>query len=78
MGPRKFAVGDMAFVNERAPRLLRGRTGLVIQVGPTKGEYGVEFRDGRTPSLVYLEAMLLDVVLDTSPTVRTSISGSHR
>ena len=56
----KFVVGDSAIVNARGRRGLRGRKGIVTQVGPTKGEYGVEFADGRVPSLVYLEAVRLD------------------
>lgn len=56
----KFVVGDSAIVNARGRRELRGRTGIVIQIGPTKGEYGIEFADGRVPSLVYIEAVRLD------------------
>jgi hypothetical protein len=56
----KFEVGDLAIANTRAPRDLRGRMGTVVEIGPIKGEYGVEFADGRSPSLVYLEAMKLD------------------
>ena len=62
----KFVVGDMAVVNTRARRDLRGRTGVIVQVGPTKGEYGVEFGDGRMPSLAYIEAVTLDSVANAS------------
>jgi hypothetical protein len=58
----KFNVGDFATPNTRAPRDLRGRTGIVMQIGPIKGEYGVEFVDGRRPSLVYVEAVKLNRV----------------
>jgi len=60
MRRHKFVVGDLAVVNARGRRELRGRKGIVTQVGPTKGEYGVEFVDGRVPSLVYVEAVRLD------------------
>jgi hypothetical protein len=53
-------VGDFAVANTRARRELRGRTGTVVQIGPIKGEYGVEFADGRSPSLVYMEAVKLN------------------
>jgi hypothetical protein len=56
----KFGVGDGVVVNRRGARNLRGRQGTVIQVGPVKGEYGVEFSDRREPSLIYLEACALD------------------
>jgi hypothetical protein len=56
----KFGVGDIAIANTRARRELRGRRGIIIQIGPVKGEYGVEFADDRTPSLVYVEALKLD------------------
>ncbi len=60
MRRHKIVVGDLAVVNARGRRELRGRKGIVTQVGPTKGEYGIEFVDGRVPSLVYLEAVRLD------------------
>jgi hypothetical protein len=61
-GRLKCAVGDTVVLNERARRDLRGRIGIVIQVGPVKGEYGVELSDGHRPSLVYIEAINFDVV----------------
>ena len=62
MGRLKFSVGEVAVVNTRGRRHLRGRAGVVVQVGPTKGEYAVEFLDGRMPSLAYLEAITLDSI----------------
>ncbi len=58
----KFVVGDLAVVNSKGRRDLRGRAGVVVQIGPTKGEYGVEFTDGCTPSLAYMESMMLDAI----------------
>lgn len=55
-------VGDGVVPNERSRRDLRGRNGIVIQIGPVKGQYGVEFSDGRQPSLIYMEAVDFDVV----------------
>jgi hypothetical protein len=60
----KFVIGDLAVVNSKGRRDLRGRVGVVLQIGPTKGEYGVEFTDGCTPSLAFMEAMMLDAILN--------------
>jgi hypothetical protein len=59
-GKFKFVVGDSAIANTRAGRKLRGRKGIVVQIGPVKGEYGVEFADGRSPSLVHVDVAKLD------------------
>jgi hypothetical protein len=69
----KFSVGDVVVANARGRRDVRGRAGVVVQVGPTKGEYAVEFGDGRTPSLAYMEAVTLDSIAK-----RTSVSGPVR
>lgn len=60
MSRLKFAAGDNVVVNPKGLRRLRGRKGTVVQVGPTKGEYAVEFEDGHEPSLIYVEAITLD------------------
>lgn len=59
-GKFKFVVGDSAIANTRAGRQLRGRKGKWSRSVPSKGEYGVEFADGRGPSLVYVEVTKLD------------------
>jgi hypothetical protein len=58
----KFVVGDLAVVSTKGRRDLRGRVGVVVQIGPMKGEYAVEFTDGGTPSLASMEAMMLDAI----------------
>ena len=75
-GKLKFAVGDWAVVNMRARRELRGRTGTVVEIGPVKGEYAVEFADGRNPSLAYMETVNLDLYQSNGRVATPSVSGT--
>jgi hypothetical protein len=79
MGRLKFVVGDGVSVNRKGLRQLRGRIGTVVQIGPDKGEYGVEFEDGQEPSLVYIEAMKLDRLQETqTPTAQQIAAQENR
>ena len=62
MAKLKFAAGDSVVINPKGLSRMRGRKGIVVQAGPIKGEYAVEFADGHEPSLVYVEAVTLDRV----------------
>jgi hypothetical protein len=56
----KFAVGDAALANQKAPTDYRGRTGIITEMGPGKSEYRVEFEDGERPTTGYLISQWLD------------------
>jgi hypothetical protein len=59
-------------VNARGRRELRGGRGIIVQFGSVKGEYAIEFSDGRQPSLIYLEAARFDRVTDSLASRETS------
>jgi hypothetical protein len=54
-----YGVGDSVRVLPAAPPEYKGRSGIVTEVGPGKGEYRVEFEDGNTPTTGYLPAACL-------------------
>ena len=54
-----YAVGDAVRVSSDAPGDLKGRTGIVTEIGPGDGEYRIEFEDGERPTTAYLAAVWL-------------------
>ena len=58
----KFAVGDPARANGRAPRDYRGRDGTITEIGAGRSEFRVEFEDGGRPTTGYLKSSWLDPV----------------
>lgn len=42
----KFAAGDRARANDKAPSDYRGRVGVVVAIGPGKSEFRLSFDDG--------------------------------
>ena len=58
----KFALGDRAVANDRAPFAYRGRTGTVDEIGPGKSEFGVAYTDGGAQTHGYLMSWWLDPI----------------
>jgi hypothetical protein len=56
----KFAIGDQARANDKAPGDYEDRTGIVTEIGPGKSEFRVEFDDGQQPTTGYLMSWCLD------------------
>lgn len=56
----KFAIGDRARANDKAPSDYRGRVGTIDEVGPGKSEFGLKYADGETPDRGHLRSWWLD------------------
>jgi hypothetical protein len=57
----KFVIGDHAKANDKAPSDYRGRIGTIMEIGPGKSEFRVEYTDGGQPH-GYLMSWWLDRV----------------
>lgn len=58
----KFAIGDRARANDKAPGDYRGRAGTIGEIGPGKSEFRVDYSDGATPEVGHLMSWWLDRV----------------
>ena len=48
-----YSVGDTVRVSSDAPPEYNGRIGVVTEIGPSAGEYRIEFEDGERPTTGY-------------------------
>jgi hypothetical protein len=71
---RKFKIGDWARINRKGPARMRGRVGVIVGIGFSKEEYGVEFADGQTPTLGYYVSLSLDEI---RPSVEHRLESTH-